>query len=260
MTQPLTLIQVTDTHLLDDADSLLRGSNPYRNLRAVLHQVAAHQPDGLLLTGDLADEGSEAAYGHLIQALGGFDCPIYWLPGNHDQFTTLQAVLNRPQFYSPQAIDLGAWRLLMLSSVLPEAKFGEGFLAEDQLQWLSSQLASHPHQPTVVALHHHPIPTGIDWMDQMALQNSDDLLAMLDVASQVRVVLFGHIHHAFQFPWQTSTGTQVEFLGCPSSCIQITPPTPTPRQDWPGFRLIHLDLDGRYRTQVQRVQPALVTP
>jgi Icc protein len=259
MTQPLTLIQVTDTHLLEDTDSLLRGSNPYHNLQAVLHQVAVHQPDGLLLTGDLADEGSEAAYGHLIQSLSGFDCPIYWLPGNHDHLPNLQVALDRPPFHGPQAIDLGAWRLLMLNSVLPEAKFGEGYLASDQLQWLSTELASHPHQPTVVALHHHPVPTGIDWMDQMALQNGDDLLAVLDIAAQVRMVLFGHIHHAFQCPWKTSTGAQIEFLGCPSSCIQIAPPTPTAQHDWPGFRLIHLYADGRYRTPVQRVQPAVVT-
>jgi Icc protein len=260
MTTSLTLAQVTDTHLLEHPDELLRGDNPLQNLKAVLHEVARHQPDGLLLTGDLADQGSPAAYEHLQAALSGFDCPVYWLPGNHDDESNLKAVLQSSQYHHPQAIALGEWRLLTLNSVLADAKFGEGFLAEEQLQWLSTELVSHPHQPTAVALHHHPVPTKIDWMDQISLQNADDLLAVLDSAPQVRMVLFGHIHHALQHPWQRSNGEQVEFLGCPSSCSQIQPPTPVANHDLPGFRLIHLSGDGQYRTQVQRVQPALVTP
>jgi Icc protein len=256
MTPSLTLAQVTDTHLLEQPDDLLRGCNPLQNLKAVLGEVARHQPDGLLLTGDLADQGSTAAYEHLREALSGVDCPIYWLPGNHDDLANLQSVLQSFQYYQPQAIDLGEWRLLTLNSVLAEAKFGEGFLAEDQLQWLSAELTHHPHRPTAIALHHHPVPTGIDWMDQISLQNPDDLLAVLDSAPQVQMVLFGHIHHDLQHHWQSSRQTRVEFLGCPSSCIQIEPPTPVTDHDLPGFRLIHLDGDGQYRTQIQRVQPA----
>ena len=260
MTACLTLAQVTDTHLLEHPDDLLRGCHPLQNLKAVLHEVARHQPDGLLLTGDLADQGITVAYQHLQAALSGFHCPVYWLPGNHDALPNLQSVLQSAQYHPPQAIDLGEWRLLTLNSVLADAKFGEGFLAEGQLQWLSAELVCHPHQPTAVALHHHPVPTGIDWMDQISLQNADDLLAVLDSAPQVQMVLFGHIHHALQHSWQRSGGKTVEFLGCPSSCIQIEPPTQVADYDLPGFRLIHLYEDGQYCTQVQRVQPAMVTP
>jgi len=260
MTPFLTLAQITDTHLLEHPNDLLRGYNPLQNLKTVLHEVARHQPDGLLLTGDLADQGSTAAYEHLQAALSEFDCPVYWLPGNHDDVSNLKSVLQSSQYHPPQAIDLGEWRLLTLNSVLAEAKFGEGDLGEDQLQWLSAELKHYPHRPTVVALHHHPVPTGIAWMDQISLQNADDLLAVLDSAPQVRMVLFGHIHHALQHPWQRSNKKQVEFLGCPSSCSQIEPPTPVADHDRPGFRLIHLYRDGQYRTQVQRVQPAMVTP
>ena len=259
MTAPITLAQITDTHLLEHPDHLLRGCNPLQNLRAVLHEVARHQPDGLLLTGDLADQGNPVAYGHLQAALSGFDCPIYWLPGNHDCPATLQRVLRSHPFHAPRGISMGGWRLLLLNSVLPTAQFGEGYLPENQLQWLSDELAQYPGRPTLIALHHHPLPTGIDWMDQISLQNADDLLALLNTSPQVRLVLFGHIHHALQHHWLNGSGETVAFLGCPSACVQVAPPTPTPDHDRPGFRLIHLYGDGRYHTRVQRVQPATVT-
>jgi len=108
MTPFLTLAQITDTHLLEHPNDLLRGYNPLQNLKTVLHEVARHQPDGLLLTGDLADQGSTAAYEHLQAALSEFDCPVYWLPGNHDDLANLQSVLRSSQYYPPQAIDLGS--------------------------------------------------------------------------------------------------------------------------------------------------------
>jgi Icc protein len=258
MTAPLTLVQITDTHLLDHPDDLLRGCNPWRSLQGVLEQVAQHNPDGLLLTGDLADQGSAVAYGRLLKAVCEFDCPIYWLPGNHDNPSILQQTFLAPRCHGPQAIDLGTWRLLLLNSVLPDAKFGEGYLASDQLRWLHRELTQSADRPTAIALHHHPVPTAIDWLDQIPVQNGDDLLTVLESFPQVHLVLFGHIHHALQYRWKNPRGESLEFLGCPSTCVQVEPPVATPDHHLPGFRLIQLYDDGHYRTQVQRVQPARV--
>lgn len=315
-----TLIQITDTHLLADPTAQLRGCNPWRTLQDCLRQVAKHQPDGLLLTGDLADQGQLAAYDSLITAVSTIGCPVYWLPGNHDDVTQLQTRLQsysdtppqpslcptdtlresqgegvsplnpsgrqakgkgglrgvmqsfhqsplaggKSKWYGLQAVNLGAWRLLLLNSVLPQAKWGEGHLAADQLHWLRQELASYPDRPTLVALHHHPVPTGIDWVDLMPVQNAADFLAILADFDQVRVVVFGHIHHELEqkrFPIgeapQTLTpdAAPVSFYGCPSTCLQVSPPQPVPDADLPGFRLLYLNPDGSHQTRVQRVSP-----
>lgn len=271
-----TLIQITDTHLLADPTAQLRGCNPWQMLQDCLRQVVKHQPDGVLLTGDLADQGQPAAYDALVAAVSTIGCPVYWLPGNHDDVTQLQTQLRArlqiqppaSKWYGLQAVKLGAWRLLLLNSVLPQAKWGEGYLAADQLHWLRQELASYPDRPTLVALHHHPVPTGIDWLDQMPVQNAAELLGILANFAQVRVVVFGHIHQELvqeQFsvgeapPTLTPSAAPIAFYGCPSTCLQVPPLQPVPDADLPGFRLLYLKANGSHQTRVQRVRSQVVT-
>jgi len=254
MTGPITLVQLTDTHLLAQPQAELRGCIPWHTLQAVLTQLASHRPDGVLLTGDLADQGDAAAYRRLRSVMQALEIPVYWLPGNHDHLPTLQRVFRAPGFAGLRSIDLGTWRLLLLNSVLPQARFGEGYLAADQLHWLQTELSRHREQPTLIALHHHPVPTGIDWLDQMPVLNATDFLAIVDTFPQVRLVLFGHIHQALAQPRLAQPGQPaVVFYGCPSTCLQVTPAIATPHAHLPGFRLLSLLADGSHRTQVQRV-------
>ena len=250
MSPSFLLAQVTDPHLLAQPTAQLRGCNPWRSLTAVLQQVARYHPDGLLLTGDLAEQGEAAAYGHLVRAIAPLKLPTYWLPGNHDSLGTLQPILDSlPASQGLKSIDLGAWQLILLNSVLPEATVGEGYLSSRQLQRLEADLTRHPTKPTLIALHHHPVPVGIDWVDQMQLQNAGELMALLNPFANVRLVVFGHIHHGFHH--HAASGT--DFYGCPSTCLQVSPPVTQPNQDQPGFRLLWLYPDGTHQTAVKRV-------
>lgn len=254
MKKNFTLIQITDTHLLDDSQEILRGHNPWHNLQMVLPQVKTYQPDGLLLSGDLADRGSALAYDYLRQAMQEFNCPIYWLHGNHDNPEHLREILTPSQDLGFQVIDLGMWRLLIIDSVVEGAGFGEGYLHPDQLNRLSQELSQHPEKSTLIALHHHPIPTGIDWLDQIGVKNGDDLVSLLHSFPQVQMVLFGHIHHELHYQHINAMGGNIDFFGCPSTFSQVTPIQTNPDDHLPGFRLIELCCDGTYRTKIQRVE------
>ncbi|MEA5466248.1 phosphodiesterase [Leptothoe sp. PORK10 BA2] len=250
MRESILLAQVTDSHLLAQTTAELRGCNPWYSFNRVLQAVVQCQPDGLLLTGDLAEQGDRAAYEQLVGAIAPLQLPTYWLPGNHDHRPTLQQVFQQlPQSQGLTSIDLGPWQLILLDSVLPQAKFGEGYLSDEQLQQLHQNLSQAPNQPTLISLHHHPVPVGIDWVDQMQVQNSPGFLELLAQFSQVKLVVFGHIHHGFQ--QQTVDG--VSFYGCPSTCLQVTSPELDVTDERPGFRLIWLDQNGSYRTEVKRV-------
>ncbi|AUC62430.1 Icc protein [Cyanobacterium sp. HL-69] len=253
MTKNFTLIQITDTHLLDNPEEFLRGQNPWYNLQAVLEQVKSRQPDGLLLTGDLADGGSRVAYEYLLKAMGEFSCPIYWLHGNHDNVKLLGQMLPSSKGLGYQAIDLGFWRLLLLDSVLMGAKFGGGYIEKAQLEWLRQELGQQTDKVTIIALHHHPIPTGIDWVDQIGVENGNDLVSLLHSFPQVRLVLFGHIHYALHHCHVNAVGDNIDFFGCPSTFSQVIPSHPTIDSHLSGFRVIRLWEDGSYDTYVQRV-------
>lgn len=254
----LTLAQITDTHLLADPNAQLRGTPTWQTLQDVLKQVTYHQPDGLLLTGDLADQGDRVAYERLKQAIAPFQRPAYWLPGNHDDVDTLTQVFDEPWLQGPERvglgmIDLSPWRLVLLNSVKSPARCGEGDLSTPLLEALAHTLRQHPNQPTAIALHHHPVPIGIDWLDQMQLQNATDFWAILDPHPQVRLVLCGHIHCDLHHHRPRSHGDAITVYGSPSTGPQLKHPNPTPDHHLPGFRLLTLHPDGSHQTQVQRV-------
>ncbi len=250
MSLPFLLAQVTDSHLLAQTTALLRGCNPWQSFNTVLREVMRCKPDGLLLTGDLAEQGDVEAYGHLVDAIAPFQLPVYWIPGNHDHLPRLQQICRQlPTAQGLTSVNLGSWQLILLDSVLPQAKFGEGYLSEQQLQRLQRYLRQSSHKPTLIALHHQPLPVGIDWVDLMQVQNADEFLSLINQFSNVKVVFFGHIHHEFR----QETAEGISFYGCPSTCLQVTSLDVGIVEEKPGFRLIWLYADGTYRTKVRRV-------
>ncbi len=251
MSRPILLAQVTDTHLLAQTTAELRGCNTWKSFNTVLQEEVQCNPDGMLLTGDLAEQGEEDAYHHLLSAIAPLQTPTYWLPGNHDHLVTLQQVFQPlPLGQGLTSVNVGTWQVILLDSVLPGAKFGEGHLADAQLHKLHTYLKQHPHKPTLIALHHQPVPVGINWVDQMQVKNSHELLDLLTQHVNVKLVVFGHIHHEFQ--QQTAEG--ISFYGCPSTCLQVTSPESGLHEENPGFRLIWLYEDGSYKTEVRRVK------
>ncbi len=255
MSRSILLAQLTDSHLLAQTTAQLRGCNPWQSFNAVLQQVVQHSPDGLLLTGDLAEQGEAKAYEQLVSAISPLNIPTYWLPGNHDHLPTLQHTFQSlPTSQGLQSVNLGTWQLILLNSVLPQAKFGEGHLSPQQLQQLRTTLNQHPNKPSLIALHHHPIPIGINWVDQIQLQTPQTFLTLLDQFPNVKLVTFGHIHHEFKH--QMTSG--LSFYGCPSTHLQVKPPQPALGQDQPGFRLFWLYSDGTYSTEVRRVKAELI--
>ena len=250
MSNDMLLAQITDSHLLAQKTAQLRGYHPWQSFNAVLQQVVQYHPDGLLLTGDLAEQGEAEAYGHLVNAIAQAPLPTYWLPGNHDRLDILEQMFQTlPLSQGCTAVDLGTWRLILLNSVFPQAKFGEGYLSAPQLQQLRFYLTHDSPKPTLIALHHHPQPVGIDWVDQIQLQNGHQFCTLIDQFSHIKLVVFGHIHHEFHA--QTTSG--IDLYDCPSTCSQVTPAAAELHDQRPGFRLLWLNEDGTYRTEIRRV-------
>ncbi|MCS6814241.1 MAG: metallophosphoesterase, partial [Cyanobacteria bacterium] len=178
MTSPITLVQLTDTHLVPMSISRLRGFPTKDSLAAVLAAIQPYEPDYLLLTGDLADAGDWEAYQQLVAMITPLGIPCLWLPGNHDLYDRLAQTLNQPPFDARKSLTIGQWRLILLNSVITTNCIGTGQLSASTLAWLHQELQAHSTHPTLIALHHHPLPTHIDWLDQISLLEPDTFLAM----------------------------------------------------------------------------------
>ena len=67
-----------------------------------------------------------------------------------------------------------------------------GFVDVERLDWLAEQIESATG-PTVVAMHHPPFRTGIDWMDALGFDDLESLQQVLTAHPATRVIA-GHFH------------------------------------------------------------------
>jgi len=160
----------------------------------------------------------------------------------------MQTILNTPPWISDKAFTKGGWKFVLLDSTVPGCTHGE--LSDVSLAWLDQQLNNDRDYPTMVVLHHPPLPVGSAWIDELGLRHPEAFQDILDRHPQVKVVLFGHIHQAFDIHLQG-----IRYLATPSSCVQFKPNSSEFAIDAasPGFRLLSLYPDGHIETHVERV-------
>lgn len=195
MTEPFVLAQLSDPHVGADWG----GCDPVGALVAAVESVTALRPppDAVLVSGDLAENAADAEYDHVRELLAPLDAPIHVLAGNHDDRATLRrhfgltGVDGEPVQY---AADLGPLRLVVIDTTRP----GEnpGALDGGRLSWLDAELAGAPGVPTVIAMHHPPLVTGIPPLDEIGLpaEHCRALAAVVERHPQVRRLVAGHMH------------------------------------------------------------------
>jgi 3',5'-cyclic-AMP phosphodiesterase len=247
---PLLIAQLTDTHLFADGSQEMLGCRTNQSFQAVIADISQlqPQPDVLLLTGDLSQDETLESYAYLRSLIEPLQIPTYWIPGNHDQgLADMEQVLNSPLISPDKQFQKGEWNFILLNTMMIDKVQGRLSIAE--LTRLEQQLQLH-QQPTIAVLHHPPLPVGADCMDQIRLENSDELFEIIDRFPHVKLVLFGHIHHAFE-----QLRRSVRYVGTPSTCVQLEPLSDVFTIDDrpPGFRLLRLYPDGQYETEVRRV-------
>ena len=197
--EPIRIQQLSDTHLGQVPGYELLGMDTDHSLGQVLRLTETlSAPDIFLFSGDISNNGYAEAYQRLYELMAGRD-NVVWLPGNHDNVDAMQATCGG-RWFRP-LLDLGAWQLISLDSSVPHTP--RGTLAQSQLDFLRQQLDANPDKHTLVALHHHVLPVGCDWLDEQLLTNQAEFLELVSAYPQVKAVTSGHVHQA----------RDVEYLG-----------------------------------------------
>lgn len=246
--EDILLLQITDTHLHATTDSKMRGVNTYTSLRRVLEHVRKGDhwpPTAAIATGDLVQDESRAGYQRFAELLKTLSLPTYCLPGNHDDPELMAETLEEPPFQVCGITRVGGWCLILLNSF--EAGEDAGRLDPSELERLENALVTHEDCHALVCLHHQPIPMGSAWLDGVGLRNADDFLAAIDRHSNVRGVVWGHVHQA-----SDNVRNGVRYLSAPSTCSQFLPRSAhfAIDQKPPGCRWLRLGGDGAIETWV----------
>ena len=244
------LLHITDTHLYADAAGAQRGVVTRASLERVLDAALPGQPDAVLVSGDLCQDESREGYRQLRGLFGRIDAPVICLPGNHDDLGLMQAEMTAEHIAVLGDHSLGRWRLLATDCTIPGAVHGE--YGEARIEAIDRALGELPTQPTLVALHHPPVPCGSRWLDQSRLQDGDAFMSMLARHAQVRAVLCGHIHQ----PLDETVG-HIRVMATPSTCRQFATGSEGYAVDElaPGWRWLELG-DRTLETRIDRLDAA----
>lgn len=225
----------------------MRGVNTYDTFRAVIHDAmsASQPPDAIIATGDLVQDETRAGYEHFREALARYNLPVYCIPGNHDSPDIMNDVIGNSPFQVGGTVTLDNWSIILLSSF----SHGDdgGRLSASELERLRKTLAVSKSSHALICVHHHPVPMGSRWLDGVALRNSDEFFAVVDQSTQVRGILWGHVHQA-----SDAMRDHVRLMSTPSTCSQFLPNSDNFALDTrtPGYRWLELRQDGTIETTV----------
>ncbi len=243
----LKILQITDMHILPEADETLMGVNTDESFAAVLNQAfRQHQHfDLILLTGDLAQTPTPKSYQRIINRLKAYNTACLCLPGNHDDTEVMNKVMNNGNISSAKANKIENWQIICLNSQIPGS--ADGALSPAELEFLTRQLEKHSTTPTLIAVHHNCLPTECSWLDTMMIKNSEEFLHIIRQHSQVKLVSTGHIHQEMKRKYHN-----IPILGTPASCFQFKRESSQFAIDNkpPGYRVLNLENDGSFSTQV----------
>jgi 3',5'-cyclic AMP phosphodiesterase CpdA len=252
MSQPFLLAQLSDPHIGAEWGD----GDPVAGLAAAVESVRSMrpQPDAVLVSGDLADNATDAEYEQVRELLAPLQAPVYVLPGNHDDRRALHRHFGvpgadgEPVQYS---VDLGPLRLVVLDTTRP----GEdpGALDAERLSWLDAELAAAPEAPTLLAMHHPPLVTGVPAWDEVGLPAADRraLGEVVERHRQLRRLAAGHVH-------RTMTGELAAraVLTVPSTYVQSRLNIGSEQIELaaePAGFAVHAVLDGELVSHIQPV-------
>ncbi|WP_448949991.1 phosphodiesterase [Labrys neptuniae] len=257
---PMLIAQITDFHIL--AQGLLGGRIDTRDYarRAIAHVKAMPvQPSLILVTGDLADTGSDEEYRIVRALLDEIEAPVYVIPGNHDR-------RDRPRqafgdlAYMPETgfihyvVDGLPLRLIGLDTLVEGE--GHGALCATRLDWLEARL-QESKAPAVIFMHHPPGPFGVPALDSIGLREGAERFAdLVSRFSNVERILCGHVHRPISFRFAgtmvttiPSTAHQLALALGPAEDLQVImePPAIGLHRWLPGSGLVsHLDFIGPF--------------
>jgi 3',5'-cyclic AMP phosphodiesterase CpdA len=193
------LVQITDTHIVQRGTLLYGMADTARHLAEAVTQINAMRPrpDLVLHTGDLVEHPGPRTYSHFRDLIAPLQVPVYLMPGNHDDPAIMAEFFGDSDMFPGEGphyqyvIEGPDFRTLMLNSHFDNSELP--FFGPRRLQWLEYELESSD-QPTLIAIHHPPMWTGIGFIDMVGREWFENIGEIVAQHPQVFKIICGHGH------------------------------------------------------------------
>jgi Icc protein len=239
------IAHISDIHI----DTTERATARTTRVMDYLRSVADHI-DVVLVTGDLADTGTEPEY-EIVARVATAPVPVLFCPGNHDSRPPYRkALLGEEPATTPinRVHRINGVTFLMADSSIPGDD--AGLLDDDTITWLDHELAAD-HGPAFVCFHHPPVPLHLPLVDQIRQRRPERLEHLVRRHPRVLALLCGHAH----------TPAATTFAGRPllvapgtASTVKLPwEPGETLDRELPPAIAFHILDDGRLTTHFRLV-------
>ena len=166
----------------------------------VVKEVNKLNPDVIVITGDLTNEGLMKEYEQCKSLLTKFNTKkIISISGNHDYRNTGYLLFKK--FFPFQTVNELDDDVVLVTVGTARPDRNEGEVGYRQNLWLERTMKKYKGKIKIVAMHHHLIPIPDTGSDQLTVVDAGDVLRT-GLDSQVDVVLCGHKHR----PWAWNFG------------------------------------------------------
>ena len=169
------------------------------------------EPDVLVASGDLTENGLVSQYRNAKRALDTLKCrKRVFCSGNHDYRST-GYLLFKEFFPTKPILKVDGVIFAVISTARPERNEGE--VGHRQVLWLEETFSKARRLMKIAVIHHHLIQVPDTGPDNIPVIDAGDTLRTI-VERKVRLVLGGHRHR----PWRWNVGgTQIIHAGTLSS-------------------------------------------
>ena len=149
-----------------------------------------------------------------------------------------------PDYAWCSTIDTAGWRIVGIDTHEPGV--ASGCIGAAELERLREVLADS-QRPVAIFMHHPPVDLDSKWLDGVGLVDRADFLEVAGESGKVRLVVFGHVHQAFD-----NMDPEFRIIGTPSTGRQFKPGSRKFAVDDrpPAYRQLEFGEDGSFDTRL----------
>ena len=183
----MKIVQLSDIHV---------GSQFREDVfETVIQEVNSLQPDSVIITGDLTNEGLKEQYEKCQTLVSKINVDnIIAISGNHDYRNT--GYLHFKKYFPFQTINELSDDVVLVTIGTARPDRDDGEVGYRQTLWLERTMKKFQDKTTILAMHHHLIGIPDTGSDRLTIIDAGDVLRST-LFSNVNLVLCGHKHR----PW-----------------------------------------------------------